>query len=339
MLIIIEGPDGAGKTTLAENLRGVLAARREVHMLKKGPPSSHPLDEYEVPLHAYRPGSAVDVICDRWHWGERVYPDVLGRRSVLDEPAWLHIEMFLQARGALVVRLAAPLDVLGDRLRERGDDLVRVDQLSAVTIGYDRAHLASRLPVELVPAADLAGRDRTVQTVDRILTRARSLDASVRFLRPFTTYVGPPLPRVLLLGEVRNVIGPGSSPAFGPYPGTSGHYLLDVLGPWINELDDGGIRSGVGIANACDVDDPHALWRTLGSPRVVTLGVLAHRRCQMRHGAVPHPQYWRRFLNPYRAEYQNLIREAAETSENLSSYRPPGSWVSPPPKTEEVATA
>ena len=50
MLIIVEGPDGAGKTTLVAALATALRASSDsasVDVLHRGPPVAHPLLEYE----------------------------------------------------------------------------------------------------------------------------------------------------------------------------------------------------------------------------------------------------------------------------------------------------
>src|SRR5580765_4211415 len=155
MLIIIEGPDGVGKTTLAESLAKELAeSGDEVELLHRGPPKSHPLDEYVLPLLDYVPGLGRHVICDRWHWGEAVYPQVLDRTSLLDDPVFRYIEMFLRSRGALVVRPYASLELLTSRLLVRGDNLIGVDQLEEIRRGYLRVSSWSRLPQYFRDVAD-----------------------------------------------------------------------------------------------------------------------------------------------------------------------------------------
>lgn len=328
-MIIIEGPDLVGKTTFAEALHRYLSesdGRAEVVRLRRGPPTAHPLDEYETPLLDYRPRrtpGTLDVgrrhvICDRWHLGELVYPRVLGRSTQLDDAVRRHVELFLMARGALVVQLVASADTLAARLASRGDDLVGASHLPALVDAYDEVntHLARVV---------LHSGDLTAHHAGNVAAVARNLELAAAPLADFVTYVGPVGPDVLLLGDVRHEFRHGHPapddprrllPAFGPYPTTSGHYLLSTLDP--------GVRYGV--ANACDVDDPHALWRTLGCPPVVALGRRADRRLKMRHGVVPHPQHWRRFYHAYRDEYRRLVLRAGETGDDLAGRRPEGSW-------------
>src|ERR687897_2440373 len=84
LLVILEGPDGAGKSTLSRELAASLRAAYPADSISefhKGPPHHHPLVEYEQPLFHYRPGTGRHIICDRWHVGEAVYPEVLGRAT------------------------------------------------------------------------------------------------------------------------------------------------------------------------------------------------------------------------------------------------------------------
>jgi hypothetical protein len=313
MLIIIEGPDGAGKTTLV----GQLCVQDTYHhdlpvvppiVLHARPPKRHPLDEYVVPLASYPVAWGRTIICDRWHVGETVYPAVLGRDTQYDVAVRRYVDLFLRSRGALIVMLNPPLPVLVDRVSSRGDDLVRPNQLGRVRAGYDSFY-----------SEVLCLRYSTTQTQPGLITElARTEEYDVALLRPYTTYVGPRQPRILLMGQHRGVearLAYGPLPAFMPYPATSGHYLL-------SHLDPGG---SVGLANACDVDDPKGLWHALGEPRVVALGQAADAGLTdagVPHGVAPHPQFVRRFHHSHGAEYARVVMTAAEDQEDLSPWRP-----------------
>lgn len=309
MLVILEGPDCAGKTTLAEKLVAALGERYpddRVTLLKAGPPTAHPVDEYEGPLLTYRPGERWHVVCDRWHVGERVYPAILGRPSAMTPGTWAHVELFLASRGAFVVHVAASLETLLDRYRVRGDDLVDELQLAgARTAFYEVLDGESRLPRVTVtgePTAAPRGAVVAPDRLDLLLGYAESHAAAARPLARFVTYVGPPRPALLLLGDVRggDPRDHGLWPAFGTRPGSSGAYLFEALAA------ESALRPSYGVANARDVDDPGALWEALHRPAAVALGANAHRRLVadgVPHRTAPHPQYVRRFHHARRAEY------------------------------------
>lgn len=342
LLIILEGCDGAGKTTLARRLEEALGAAFPGDRLdrwRKTPPRSHPLTEYEQPLFHYRPGTGHHVICDRWHVGEAVYPRVLNRTTHWDDSVRRHVDLFLESRGALVIHVDPPHRELRRRFTERGGDpLVTLEQLTDLRLGYHTYFAGTRLS-----SATVSGADPLI--VEKIITTARALDARAAALNPFVTYVGSPDPSYLILGDARHELKDtlaahrragtatdprltiNNGPAFGPYPSTSGHFLL-------RHLPQSLFSDGVGLANACDVDDVHELRRTLGFPPTVALGVNAWRCLQDSItgpgigtlGAVPHPQYWRRFFNKYGSDYATIIEQAALYGKNMLGWRPDNTW-------------
>lgn len=321
MLIILEGPDGGGKTTLANRIAQYITNAGHsgvIDVRNAGPTHLHPLDAYELPLVSYRPqhGGEPHIICDRWHLGEAVYPTVLGRETRWNIAIERHIYLFLKSRGAHVVGVLPPLAELDRRFTERGhDDLVSTGMLAELHKRYSELHT---LAFDQVIDSD--GFDAPVDVVSRALAKARGAQA----LAPFTTYVGPRRPLILIFGEKRMMSDRQrvrhrelrGMPAFCPYNSTSGHYLLTYLE--VRGAD-------IGLANACDVDDPIALWRTLGYPSVVALGRAASRRLielNISHGAVPHPQYIRRFHHGHGHEYVHALLNAAYDQKDMLTWRP-----------------
>lgn len=144
MLVIIEGPDCAGKTTLADNMRRFTAAK----ILHRGPPEDDPFVEYTAELEDYRPeGLGKNVVCDRWHWGEMVYGPLLRGESKLSWDDFRKVEDFLLKRGAVVAFLWDMPSELEKRMKERGDDLVSAEMLESVAVLYEEVAWSSRLPV------------------------------------------------------------------------------------------------------------------------------------------------------------------------------------------------
>ncbi len=313
MLVIVEGPDGAGKTQLCDELESHIRTRfhalDSIVRISAGPPTRHPLNEYEMTLLPYRPPHR-HIICDRWHIGEQIYPTVLERGTSWNLAVSRHISMFLRSRGALVVLLNPPVQTLVDRVDLRGDDLVHVNQLAEISARY------ASLPIELRP--DLR-YEYSSPNADTIINTAMFAESAAFPLSQFVTYVGPPRPRLLLLGDTRGLDKYGLSyvpntPAFMPYPSTCGAFMLQYF--W---------WSYVGLANACDVDDPALLVKTLKPEFVVTLGRNAHARLNelgIPHGAVPHPQYVRRFHHRAGLQYAQLIDLVAKDQTDRSSWRP-----------------
>lgn len=311
MLVILEGVDGSGKTTLAEKLQELAP---ETKILHKGPPTRDVISEYTLDIQHYRPGLGLDVVCDRWHLGEQVYGPVLRGKSNFTRSTFVHVEKSLQARGAMLVHLDEEMGVLRSRLRARGDDLVSEGMLGDLRESYRLTLRESR-----VPRLSFDGRWGTDLLSGILLRSARHLEEICEKLNAFSTYVGDPRPRYLLLGETRNENFRGDvSPeaAFTPAPATSGRYLLDNL--------PSRVLYGCGLANACE-EDVGKLWETLGKPPTVALGVHSSRACReagIKFGAVPHPQFVRRFHYSSGQEYGALIREVLRTGEDRLKWRP-----------------
>lgn len=307
MLIILEGPDCSGKTTIAERIRELTGA----NLLHKGPPARDVISEYTLDLQWYRPGQGVDIICDRWHLGEQVYGPILRGESGFDRASFAHVEKTLQVRGALLGVPVVPTKMLKTRMSERGDDLVDPGELRKIQAAYGnvlRTSGLARLGVDGTGSADFVA--------GLLVSAARHLEEQYASLQKYRTYVGDRNPRWLLLGDVRNGEDPEEEAAFTPAPGTSGRFLLEHLPERV-------LRN-CGIANACE-EDVMGLWELLGRPKTVALGVNAALACQVaqiRYGVVPHPQFVRRFLHSSGAEYGALIRDTLISGEDQIRWRP-----------------
>lgn len=314
MLIICEGPDCSGKTTLTGRIIDALQRAEPTSQITyrhAGVPTRHPVDEYVAPLLDYRPSVGRHVVCDRWHVGETVYPAVTGRVTRQTPAVRAYVELFLRSRGALLVYCTATAQHLAACGVARGDDVDELHRVGPVTRAFDRVVADSLLPKLVVNVTD-PDRVDYADTVNQVLALANDEQDYAERLAPFATYVGTPSPRLLLVGDRR---GParvpladyGRWPAFVPRSATSGDYLLTTLTATPLRVPSHGLLLGdVGIANGCDVDDVRDLWDVLGRPAVVGLGSNAQRALrdrQVPHRSARHPQYQRRFLHRHRDDY------------------------------------
>jgi tRNA A37 N6-isopentenylltransferase MiaA len=93
-IILIEGTDGTGKTTLARELAAQAGSRTAV--FHAGAPENKAyLNEYILPLTIASDGWT--CICDRWHLGEPVWAKVFGRKPILTVEQLHIVEKRLQA--------------------------------------------------------------------------------------------------------------------------------------------------------------------------------------------------------------------------------------------------
>lgn len=314
MLIILEGPDGAGKTTLANSLRKLIEEMDPgclTHQWHRGPPTKHPLDEYLRPLNRYRPSTRNHVIIDRWHWGESIYPKLRSRPSKLNFASNWAIEAYLQRLGALVILVDCSTGTYRQTYEERGE-LHLMDDLPQTQHLFTQTAAQSQLPFVI-------SSERQDAPLSMIIDVAAGVAANYRSLNEFTTYCGPRWPLILMFGDVRHNVEEGDvDPAFVPFSATSGSHLLKSL-YWLCRTN----RREIGWANACDVDSPTDLWIKLGKPHVVALGRNAQRKLTEQgvpHGVAPHPQFARRFHHDKRIEYGTAVHRAALNGEDLSKW-------------------
>lgn len=305
MIIIVEGLDGVGKTTFVQRFLRTCDAT----VLHSGPPSpgADPFEEYERRLYPAL-DQRENVICDRWHWGERAYGPVLRGQDRLGVPGWRHVELFLKRWGAVVVYLHQPKEVLVDRLRSRGDALVTSDVLPAIELGYQWCLRNTVLPV--VALRDANQVDITWLT-DLAFGYAGAWDTEVG-----GTYIGPTEPDFLLFGEKRRDPDSPDWSAFVPRRTTSGYYLLQHLPERI--------WGRTGLCNALEEPDPRRTWEEAGRPPTVALGRWAHivlEQYDVPHGTVPHPQFVRRFHHGRLPVYGQLIERTLGTQEHMASWR------------------
>lgn len=116
MPIIIEGPDGAGKSTLAKSL----ADRLDMNILKMTANGGQSVQEYLQKL------ACDGVIIDRCWESEQVYSDLFGREPRIGNGDAEALTEFCERVGIPIIVLLPPLHVVIGRLNGRGDEYADV---------------------------------------------------------------------------------------------------------------------------------------------------------------------------------------------------------------------
>lgn len=116
MPIIIEGPDGAGKSTLAKSLANAL----DMNILKMTANGGQSVPEYLQKL------ACDGVIIDRCWVSEQIYSDLFGRKPRIDNDDAEALTEFCGLAGIPIIVLLPPLHVIISRLDERGDEYADV---------------------------------------------------------------------------------------------------------------------------------------------------------------------------------------------------------------------
>lgn len=317
MILVFEGCDATGKSTLIKAAQKVLLQRSLLStVISHGRPEEpfiSPLTEYLDPIIS-RPGG--HLIFDRLHVGEDVYGPLYrgGSRLTLAQRAF--IDGYLASHGALLVHVTASPATVVKRCRARGEDFLQERDITQVLDAYyqqtiDRRHWITVNSDEYDLEEMMAV---AVKLVDIAITRW----LTVQPLREIDTdYVGPRFPRVLFVAD-RPVLSEDAAPAYGaltPWPGNCAEYFFDAL--YDAHLLIPRRVPRVGWVNSNN-DNLQKLHVELGSPPVVALGTEATK--QLRHqdvpinGRVAHPQWWRRFKHHERGRYAAEIAEMTTIS-------------------------
>lgn len=118
MIVILEGPDGAGKTYLANELQNAFSLAYH----HEGPPPEDvsALQYYGDILESMR---GKDVVIDRFALGERVYGPVLRGKDGLGEDGWRVFQRLAAAVGAIQIVCLPPPEVCWSYWREGQNEL------------------------------------------------------------------------------------------------------------------------------------------------------------------------------------------------------------------------
>lgn len=317
-LIILEGPDASGKSTLAKALNKQLT-RGTTKVVHSGPPvTSHLLEEYMLPLVDYKPRHDMHIVLDRWHLGEFVYPEIHGRETLITRETLAYLELFLMSRGAVLVQVNADPLALRNRRAARGEDTLDITEIHQEMSLFFQAAAHSRLPFVFAQTSGWDTEATPEKWAETILKHAFYEEMVASRLAKYTTYVGPRNPNVLIIGDQRGQTDPRYPTAFAPLPNTSGLYLLKSLPSAVLS------SASIGFVNANEGDNVAELWEDLGRPHAVALGHMAIsgtlRAGLTEFGRVPHPQYIRRFHHDRASDYGRLIMDVAESKEDKTKW-------------------
>ena len=113
MITIIEGVDGTGKTTFAKKLAEEKAA---TYLHADKPTKKAWWQEYLDPI------TSQNMVLDRWHLGELVWPKIYGRQSLFDEESFDLCNWTLSKIGTRLIVLTRSDDDIANELLNRGEE-------------------------------------------------------------------------------------------------------------------------------------------------------------------------------------------------------------------------
>lgn len=120
MIIIIEGPDGSGKTILANTIADQ-TGYKIIHSVQPKSEEDKQLmmDEYKQIINSYS-----IAIFDRCWYSEMAYGPVMRGESVITYPKMYELERLLARKGAIIIYCTGPDATLWKRCTRRGEDYV-----------------------------------------------------------------------------------------------------------------------------------------------------------------------------------------------------------------------
>jgi len=131
-VVVLDGCDGTGKTTIAEILR----MRHGFRVIHSGrtPDGTDLAERYRRILALPRP-----IVLDRSFISELVYGPLFHGRSRLTHAEAVSLAMTVVGRGGVLVHLTGPPDGIITRLRSRdGSDVPDAGTIGAIVAGYRR---------------------------------------------------------------------------------------------------------------------------------------------------------------------------------------------------------
>lgn len=291
-MIVLEGPDGGGKTTLEQ----FLCERLEIRSVHMGIPEplNRPLDYWMTRI--------VDAgwpeLIDRLHWSEDVYADAFRGGSALSDLDRWQLEGWLLAHAAVIV-LCRPS---------------RRAVLQNASVNLSKPHHA--VADEVYDGFCNPWDTRVPQlTYDYELETAGSLLARLprEVGLPFDHEgIGTPSPRVVFVADRHGRCdGPCDSPFVLRSP--SGDYLRRALDNAGLDLREYHLLNGWMRGRTLEIF-PHPRLLSFQPSVFVALGNQAARALDelgVRHTQVPHPQYMKRFHAHKVKDYGEMLRRAA----------------------------
>jgi hypothetical protein len=297
-IIVIEGADGTGKTTLARALEKCGFEYRH-----QGPPAGDPFEVYTRELLSAR---GKDVVFDRLHVGELVYGPVMRGRSLITvEQLRLLNRLLFSLGGKVILCDTDDPSIEKNWLARRGEEyLDDGDKLYQVIFKY-RELVQQELDTEDVWVYDYRGRGGQF-----LMNEIEQLGVPSRVQGDFCPpgVIGRPRNKFLFIGERVNLkLSFGQDLAFYTTENSAGFFNRCL---W----DAGYKEHEVAFTNALDYEgngrDLYEIWALNKEQVVITLGKWADESCvnqAVPHLAAPHPQYIKRFELKNRGRYVELL--------------------------------
>lgn len=149
--LILEGADATGKTTIAKRI----AEDTRATYIHAGPPTRETWEtEYLAPLMPYR----LDLVLDRWHLGELIWPAIFNRPALMAGSDVVECSDALADMGFVLWVVVRRISEIHTTLVERGEGRESVNAIAGQGAFLDlfpRIQPMTRLPMQIVQSDEL----------------------------------------------------------------------------------------------------------------------------------------------------------------------------------------
>lgn len=133
MIYILEGPDGAGKSTLAKQLQ----EQTGFEIVHRSKPKSEEEKKEMLAMYAVSIMNNDNVIFDRAWYSEMVYGPIMRDITCISMDTMYKLEKMLKIKGGIVIHCTDSIEKLWKRCEKRGEDYIRdVGQLAKIKMAY-----------------------------------------------------------------------------------------------------------------------------------------------------------------------------------------------------------
>lgn len=137
MIIILEGCDKTGKTTLAEYLRD----KHKYEIVKCSQPKGDPFLEY---IHKLKKAGK-NVVFDRFHLGEEVYGPIYRGKSGLTKDSFASIEDYANKLGAVMILCTDTPQHIINRFKTENETFTQEKDVRNIVDTYAQLFIKSKI--------------------------------------------------------------------------------------------------------------------------------------------------------------------------------------------------
>jgi hypothetical protein len=285
VITIVEGPDGAGKTTLVDDL--YFRAGGMVGRLHQGPYYNDVLKETLTTVSRAMERDA-HILCDRLHLGERIYGPVFREADMLKDRGQRVLERALLGLGEVVQVICYP--PYDPHVKEAWLAREQIEMLESLG-QLERVYRLYKTQWSMLPTVSY---DWTQQSVDWLVEEMEAIRSPANPGPGVGWYGSDKEGTVLIVGERCNPLKVGTQLPFVSVEGSSG-WMSDQIPDiderqlyWINALTPDGQPEHPGFIEE------------MQPKGIIALGSVAStwlREAGYTHERIDHPSYHRRFRN------------------------------------------